>query len=94
MTFKPPLGSVAALFFSSVEPVMSHAETQNPHSTALGLHVQEKQENKSFEEYCPMAQSSVVSARGSQAVARPEWGSSHGSALEKDLIPLSLCQPI
>lgn len=31
-----------------------------------------------------------MSARGRQAVARPERGSSHGSALEEDLIPLSL----
>lgn len=83
MTFKPPLGSVA----TSVEPVMSHAEMQNPHSTALGLNVQEKQENKSFEESCLMIQSSIVSERGRQAAVRPEWGSSHGSALEKHLIP-------
>lgn len=90
MTFKPPLGSVATLFFSSVEPAMSHAETLNPPSTTLGLNVQEKQEKKSFEESCLMIQSSIVSARGLQAAARPEWGSSYGSALEKDRIPLSL----
>lgn len=53
---------------------MSHAETQNAHRAALGLNVLEKQENKSFEESC-------------QVVVRPEWGSSHGSALEEDLIP-------
>lgn len=72
---------------------MSHAETQNPHSTGLGLNVQEKQENRSFEESCPMIQSSIVSARGCHAAARPEWGSSHGSALEKDLIPVQ-AEPI
>lgn len=60
---------------------MSHTETLNPHSAALGLNAQEKQENKPFEESCLMIQSSIVSARGRQAAAHPEWGSSYASAL-------------